>query len=190
MFGKALSTHCALVEGIQHTMDGAGVKSADAVAHLRSLPMRICRLPKPPTVKTSPGCVGPKAPVLQSIWRNWSGTSRSRASAAIFSWCSPQVQRRSGLQWRNRPRREWERPILAGRRAWRTYFDNAPQRQGHAAGSVRDRSLLSWCVRNANNYSSYEYYSHECPMSNVFLQCKMLGSEVPPKRGETSPGTG
>jgi N-methylhydantoinase A len=34
MFGKALSTHGALVEGIQHTMDGAGVKSADAYLFL------------------------------------------------------------------------------------------------------------------------------------------------------------
>src|SRR6185295_8153159 len=30
MFGKALSTHGALVDGIQNTMDGAGVNSADA----------------------------------------------------------------------------------------------------------------------------------------------------------------
>ena len=34
MFGKALSTHGALVEGIQNTMDGAGVKSADAYLFL------------------------------------------------------------------------------------------------------------------------------------------------------------
>ena len=40
------------------------------------------------------------------------------------------------------------------------------------------------CVRNANNYSLSEYYANECPMSNVFLQCKMLGTEVPPKRGK------
>src|SRR5690349_23949433 len=34
MFGKALSTHGALVEGIQNTMDGAGVKSANAYLFL------------------------------------------------------------------------------------------------------------------------------------------------------------
>src|ERR1700760_3410057 len=34
MFGKALSTHGALVDGIQHTMDGAGVNSADAYLFL------------------------------------------------------------------------------------------------------------------------------------------------------------
>jgi N-methylhydantoinase A len=34
MFGKALSTHGALVNGIQHTMDGAKVKSADAYLFL------------------------------------------------------------------------------------------------------------------------------------------------------------
>ena len=34
MFGKALSTHGALVEGIQHTMDGASVNSADAYLFL------------------------------------------------------------------------------------------------------------------------------------------------------------
>ena len=34
MFGKALSTHGALVDGIQHTMDGADVKSADAYLFL------------------------------------------------------------------------------------------------------------------------------------------------------------
>src|SRR5437763_11551979 len=34
MFGKALSTHGALVDGIQRTMDGAGVKSADAYLFL------------------------------------------------------------------------------------------------------------------------------------------------------------
>src|SRR5215218_3023084 len=34
MFGKALSTHGALVNGIQNTMDGAGVKSADAYLFL------------------------------------------------------------------------------------------------------------------------------------------------------------
>ena len=34
MFGKALSTHGSLVEGIQHTMDGANVKSADAYLFL------------------------------------------------------------------------------------------------------------------------------------------------------------
>src|SRR4029079_8322922 len=34
MFGKALSTHGALVNGIQNTMDGAGVNSADAYLFL------------------------------------------------------------------------------------------------------------------------------------------------------------
>src|SRR4051812_19424157 len=34
MFGKALSTHGALVDGIQNTMDGAGVNSADAYLFL------------------------------------------------------------------------------------------------------------------------------------------------------------
>ena len=34
LFGKALSTHGALVEGIQNTMDGASVKSADAYLFL------------------------------------------------------------------------------------------------------------------------------------------------------------
>src|SRR4051794_4818325 len=34
MFGKALSTHGELVRGIQNTMDGAGVKSADAYLFL------------------------------------------------------------------------------------------------------------------------------------------------------------
>src|SRR3954468_19377797 len=34
MFGKALSTHGALVDGIQHTLDGAGVNSADAYLFL------------------------------------------------------------------------------------------------------------------------------------------------------------
>jgi N-methylhydantoinase A len=34
MFGKALSTHGELVNGIQHTMDGAGVKSVDAYLFL------------------------------------------------------------------------------------------------------------------------------------------------------------
>src|SRR3982074_999719 len=34
MFGKALSTHGALVEGIQHTMDGADGRSADAYLFL------------------------------------------------------------------------------------------------------------------------------------------------------------
>src|SRR6476660_4923221 len=34
MFGKALSTHGALVEGIQNTMDRANVKSADAYLFL------------------------------------------------------------------------------------------------------------------------------------------------------------
>src|SRR5947209_8115938 len=34
MFGKALSTHGSLVKGIQHTMDGANVKSADAYLFL------------------------------------------------------------------------------------------------------------------------------------------------------------
>jgi N-methylhydantoinase A len=34
LFGKALSTHGSLVDGIQHTMDGAGVNSADAYLFL------------------------------------------------------------------------------------------------------------------------------------------------------------
>src|SRR2546423_14984612 len=53
MFGKALSTHGSLVKGIQHTMDGANVKSADAYLFPHGSTVAINTLLERPGAKTA-----------------------------------------------------------------------------------------------------------------------------------------
>ena len=53
VFGKALSTHGALVEGIQNTMNGAGVKSADAYLFLHGSTIAINTLLERTGAKTA-----------------------------------------------------------------------------------------------------------------------------------------
>ena len=137
MFGKALSTHGALVEGIQHTMDGAGVKSADAYLFLHGSTITINTLLERNGAKTAL-LITEGFRDIYEIGR----VNRPDAYNLFFSKHAPLVKRSSRFEVSER--------LLADGRVYKKLDEEAVARSGkiaegagHRGGGDPASSLLS-----------------------------------------------